>query len=194
MRQTLDAVAQVLPLQRIEVPSGTPVFDWDVPQEWNIRDAWIADASGRRVVDFRKHSLHVMSYSAAVNRTMSRAELGPHLHSIPEHPDWIPYRTSYYRANWGFCLRHRDRERLGNGPFEVVIESSLAAGHLSYGEASIAGTRAGQAFVYTHTCHPSLANDNLTGIVIAAILGKWLAKTKPRLTWRFVFDPVRSDP
>lgn len=189
VRRTLDLVGELLPLQRIEVPSGTPLFDWEVPPEWNIRDAWIADASGRRLVDFRAHSLHVVSYSVPVRRTMDREALEPHLHSLPGHPDWIPYRTSYYRETWGFCLRHRDRLALGEGPFEVVIDAELAPGHLSCAEAAVPGSTGGEALVYTHVCHPSLANDNLTGIAVAAVLARALGRERPRLGWRFVFAP-----
>src|SRR3954471_22811154 len=189
VRRTLDLVHQQLPLELTEVPTGTRVFDWEIPKEWNIHDAYIADGQGRRVVDFRAHSLHVLNYSVPVRRTMSREELEPHLYSLPDRPDWIPYRTSYYREHWGFCLRHRDRERLGSGPFEVVIESTLAPGSLTYAECTIAGSTQGEAIVYTHTCHPSLANDNLSGIAAAGVLAKELLAERPRLTWRIVFGP-----
>lgn len=189
VRRTFDLVEQSLPLERTEVPSGTPVFDWEIPREWNIRDAYIADATGRRVVDFREHSLHVVSYSVAVRRLMTREELEGHLYSLPEQPDRIPYRTSYYREHWGFCLRHRDRERLGSGPYEVVIDSTLERGSLTYAECVVPGVTDGEAIVYTHTCHPSLANDNLSGIAAAAALARELRKERPRLTWRFIFGP-----
>ncbi|HEU5297040.1 MAG TPA: DUF4910 domain-containing protein [Burkholderiaceae bacterium] len=189
VRRTLDILACALPLQRHEVASGTTVFDWEVPREWNVRDAWVADASGRRLIDFRAHNLHLVSYSAPVRAHLSRAELEPHLHSLPQHPDWIPYRTSYYREDWGFCLRHRDRERLGEGPFDVVVDSTLASGHLSYAEAIVEGSGDGEAIVYTHTCHPSLANDNLTGMAVAVVLASAMREQRPRLTWRFIFGP-----
>ncbi|MCO5106897.1 MAG: DUF4910 domain-containing protein [Burkholderiaceae bacterium] len=189
VRRTLDLVEEQIPLERTEVPSGTPAFDWEIPREWNIRDAWIADASGRRIVDFKAHNLHVVGYSVPVDRTMTLDELQPHLHSIPEHPDWIPYRTTYYRENWGFCLRHRDRQALGPGPYRVVVDSELAPGHLTYAESVIQGSTDGEAIVYTHTCHPSLANDNLSGIAVAVALARALRADRPRLTWRFVFGP-----
>ena len=189
VRATLDRIGECLPLQRTEVPSGTPVHDWEVPREWNVRDAWIADADGRRVVDFRAHNLHLMSYSVPVRRTMTLAELQPHLHSRPDRPDDIPYRTSYYREQWGFCLRHRDRERLGPGPYEVVVDSTLAPGHLSLAESVVPGRSADEVIVYTHTCHPSLANDNLSGIAVAVELARALRRTTPRRTWRFIFGP-----
>lgn len=189
VRRTLDLVEPWAPLQRHEVPSGTPVFDWEVPPEWNIRDAYVADASGRRLIDFRAHSLHAVSYSTPVRARMSRAELEPHLHSLPEQPDRIPYRTSYYRESWGFCLRHAERERLGDGPFDVVVDSDLKPGHLSYAECVVPGHSSDEAMVYTHVCHPSLANDNLSGIAVAAALARALGQAQPRLTWRFVFAP-----
>lgn len=189
VRKTLDLVAERIPLMRTEVPSGTPAFDWEIPREWNINDAYIADGHGVRVVDFRAHSLHVVNYSTPVRRSMMLDELRPHLYSLPEHPDWIPYRTSYYREQWGFCLRHNDLEQLGPGPFEVVIDSAIAPGHLTYAECIIPGTSDGEAIVYTHTCHPSLANDNLTGIAVATALARAMLDEKPRLTWRFIFGP-----
>jgi aminopeptidase-like protein len=189
VRRTLDLLEPWLPLARTEVPSGTPVFDWEVPKEWNIRDAYIADADGHRRVDFRTSNLHVVNYSTPIHRSMTLEELKPHLHTLPERPDWIPYRTSYYRENWGFCLRHHDLEQLGPGPFDVVIDSTLAPGNLTYAECAIAGATDDEAIIYTHTCHPSLANDNLTGIAVAAALAREMLKEKPRLTWRFIFGP-----
>lgn len=189
VRQTLDLVQQWIPLERTEVPSGTAVLDWEIPNEWNIRDAYIADMEGHRVVDFRAHSLHVVNYSVPVRRSMALEELRPHLYSLPDRPDWIPYRTSYYREHWGFCLRHRDLERLGTGPFEVVIDSALTPGSLTYAECVVPGMTDREAIVYTHTCHPSLANDNVTGIAAAVLLAQELRKERPRLTWRFVFGP-----
>lgn len=189
VRQTLDLIQEWVPLERIEVPSGTAVFDWEIPNEWNIRDAYIADRQGHRIVDFRASNLHVMSYSVPVRRTMTREELEPHLYSLPDHPDWIPYRTSYYREHWGFCLRHSDREQLGTGPFEVVIDSTLAPGSLTYAECVVPGITDSEALIYTHTCHPSLANDNLTGIAVAVALARALLDERPQLTWRFIFGP-----
>jgi len=189
VRRTLDILEKFVPLERSEVPTGTPAFDWEVPREWNIRDAYIADRDGRRVVDFREHSLHIVNYSIPVRASMSLDELQPHLYSLPEQPDLIPYRTSYYREHWGFCLRHRDRGKLGPGPYEVVIDSTLAPGHLTYAECVVPGTSDAEAIVYTHTCHPSLANDNLSGLAAAAVLARALRASQPRLTWRFIFGP-----
>lgn len=189
VRRTLDLVETWIPLIRTEVPTGTQLFDWEVPREWNVRDAYIADGDGRRVVDFRAHNLHLMSYSVPVDATMSLAELEPHLYTLPEHPDWIPYRTTYYRDHWGFCLRHRDRLRLKTGSYRVVIDTALTDGHLTYAECCVPGQTAAEAIIYTHVCHPSLANDNLTGIAVAAALARELTRQQPRLTWRFVFGP-----
>lgn len=189
VRRTFDLIEQRIALERSEVPSGTAVFDWIIPPEWNIRDAFVADEQGRRVVDFRASNLHVVGYSTPINQTMSLAELEPHLHSLPDRPDRIPYRTSYYREDWGFCLRHRDREQLGPGPYRVVIDSTLRPGSLTYAEHATSGYESGEAIIYTHTCHPSLANDNLTGIAVATLLAQALREERPRLTWRFVFGP-----
>lgn len=190
LRATLRAVDAHAPLEIAEVPSGTPLFDWTVPPEWTLRDAYVADADGRRLIDVRRHNLHVVNYSAPVRARLSRTELEPHLHSLPERPADIPYRTTYYRADWGFCLAHAQRERLGPGPFEVVVDSTLAPGHLSLGECRVEGTSSDEALVFTHACHPSLANDNLSGVALAALLAQGLRQgPRPRLTWRIVFAP-----
>lgn len=189
VRRTLARIAADAPLDLVEVPSGTPVFDWEVPQEWNVRDAWIEDDAGNRVVDFREHTLHLMSYSAPVDAVMSLEELRPHLHSIPERPDWIPYRTSYYREDWGFCLAHRVLESLRPGRYRVRIDSDLAPGFLTYGECVVPGASAEEVLVFTHVCHPSLCNDNLTGIALASMLAAELRQSELRFTYRFVFAP-----
>lgn len=192
VRRTLDAVARWAPLERHEVPSGTRVLDWEVPLEWNIRDAWVrraGDPDGERLIDFRASTLHVVSGSTPVRATLGRAELEPHLHSLPDQPGLVPYRTSHHRPAWGFCLSQVQRDRLGDGPFEVCIDSTLAPGHLSYGECVVPGRSTQEALVYTHVCHPQLANDNLSGIAVVAALAHLLRQQRPRLTWRFVFAP-----
>lgn len=189
VRDTLARIAVDVPLQITDVPSGTTVFDWEVPREWNVREAWIADDSGRRVVDLRDHTLHLMSYSVPVDAVMTLEELRPHLHSIPEHPDWIPYRTSYYREDWGFCLAHRVLQTLRPGQYRVRIDSSLEPGTLTYGECLVPGSSSDEVLLFTHVCHPSLCNDNLTGIALASILAAELRRSSPRLTYRFVFAP-----
>lgn len=189
VRATLAAVAHYIPLELVEVPSGTRVFDWQVPREWNIRAAWIKDAAGRTVLDLRDHTLHVMSYSTPVHAWLTLDELRPHLHTLPAHPDWIPYRTSYYREDWAFCLPHRQLEQMPPGRYEVCIDSTLAPGSLTYAECRIAGESDAQFLVFTHICHPSLCNDNLTGIALAALLARELGREHPRLSYRFVFGP-----
>ncbi|WP_340557123.1 DUF4910 domain-containing protein [Streptomyces sp. GSL17-111] len=189
VRATLDIVGAYLPLEVQEVPTGTRVLDWTVPQEWNIRDAYIADAGGRRVVDFAASSLHVLGYSVPVSATMPLSELRPHLHTLPEHPSWVPYRTSYYRPDWGFCLAQETLDALPEGPYEVRIDSTLADGHLTYAEHVVPGQVADEVIVSAHVCHPSLANDNLAGIAVATFLARELARQTPYYTYRFLFAP-----
>ena len=188
-RQSLAIVGRHIPLALHEVPSGTAAFDWTVPREWNIRDAYIKNAQGQRVVDFRAHTLHVLNYSVPVHRTMSLAELRPHLYSIPEHPDWIPYRTSYYAERWGFCLSHRALEALPEGDYEVCIDSTLDPGALTYGECLLPGASADEVLISCHSCHPSLCNDNLSGMALATALAQQLAAQRLRYSYRFLFIP-----
>ncbi|MET0287282.1 MAG: DUF4910 domain-containing protein [Polyangiales bacterium] len=190
VRQTLDVLARVVPLERTELPSGAPILDWTVPKEWNIRDAYIKDASGRRVVDFREHNLHVVNYSAPVRGTFSLDALRPHLFSLPEQPDLIPYRTSYYAETWGFCLTQRQLESLTEGDYEVCIDSSLEPGTLTWGELVLPGQREEEILISTHLCHPSLCDDNLTGLAISVHLARMLAALpQRRYTMRFLYAP-----
>jgi aminopeptidase-like protein len=189
VRQTLQLIRARIPLQVHEVPSGTRVFDWQVPDEWNIEEASVTDPEGRPVIDFQAHNLHIVSYSEPVRATLSLEELSSRLHSLPEHPDWIPYRTSYYRRTWGFCMRHRDREALRAGKYRVAIRSSLAPGALTYGELVIPGRLREEVLLFTHICHPSLANDNTSGMSVATALAEWIAAEPRRFTYRFVFAP-----
>lgn len=189
VRQTLAHLARRIPLQVHEIPTGTPVFDWTIPKEWNIRDAYIADRHGNRIVDFRRSNLHVLHYSVPVRATMSLDELQSHLFTIPEHPDWIPYRTSYYREAWGFCLSHNQLLAMDSGPYEVCIDSSLQQGHLTYGEYRIAGESEQEVLISCHICHPSLANDNLSGIAVAVFLAQHLSHLALRYSYRFLFIP-----
>ena len=189
LRRTLDIIGRHVPLERHEVPSGTEVLDWTVPPEWNIRDAYIARHDGTRVVDFGKSNLHVVQYSRPVNAIMRLAELRPHLYTSPEHPEWIPYRTSYYDENWGFCLAERDLLALSDETYYVVIDSDIAPGHLSYGEMLIPGRTDRTVLVSCHVCHPSLANDNLSGIAVAATLARHLQSLQLRYSYRFLFIP-----
>ena len=189
VRETLRIIGERLPLDVTEVPSGTEVFDWTVPPEWNIRDAYIADATGSRVVDFAESTLHVVGYSEPVTAQMSLAELRKHLHTLPEHPDWIPYRTSYYQRDWGFCLSQRTLDALADGEYEVHIDSTLADGHLTYAEHVVPGRVSDEVIISCHVCHPSLANDNLAGIAVATQLARLLARGTPHYTYRFLFLP-----
>ena len=190
VRTTLDVIAESLPLQRHGVPSGTPAFDWTVNDEWNVRDAYVGDRTGRRVVDFREHNLHLVSYSVPVRATMTLEELRPHLHTLPDHPDWIPYRTTYYQRTWGFCLSERQLRSMGDGPFDVVVDTTLEPGELNYGELVIPGQRSDEVMFTAHICHPSIANDNLSGIAIAMELARALQSLPARqLTYRFLFAP-----
>lgn len=189
LRATLRAAGETLPLEIHEVPSGTAVFDWTVPREWNVREAYVADARGRRVIDFAEHTLHVVNYSVPVRARMSLAELRPHLHSLPDHPDWIPYRTSYYRETWGFCLRHRDLLALEEGEYEVVIDSELSDGSLSYGEILLPGESAEEILLTTHACHPQMCNDNLSGVTVLAAIAAALHGASRRLSYRILFLP-----
>ncbi|RLA34720.1 MAG: peptidase M28 [Gammaproteobacteria bacterium] len=190
IRQSLALLQDIIPLEIVEVPSGTSVLDWQVPKEWNVKDAYIKDASGNRLVDFRKNNLHVLNYSAPMDRTMPLSELRPHLFSLPDQPDLIPYRTSYYDENWGFCLSHRQLETLPDGNYQVVIDSSLEDGSLSYGECFLPGQSQQEVLISTHICHPSLCNDNLSGIAVATFLADSLVARDCRYSYRFLFVPV----
>jgi aminopeptidase-like protein len=189
IRETLRRIQKHVPLTMHEVPTGTQVFDWVIPKEWNIRDAYIANSRGDRVVDFRECNLHAWNYSVPVKKTMSLSELKPHLATLPKHPDWIPYRTSYYKEAWGFCLSQRKLESLSEDMYEVCIDSSLEPGALTYGEYEIHGQTKEAIFFSTHCCHPSLCNDNLCGVATATFLALLLAPLSLRYSYRFVFVP-----
>ena len=189
IRETLARIKSRIPLETFEVPTGKQVFDWTVPKEWNIRDAYIANSHGERVVDFRKCNLHVMSYSIPVHETMPLDKLKAHLFTLPDHPEWIPYRTSYYKEDWGFCLSHRQMQGLAPGDYEVRIDSTLEAGHLTYGECYLPGRSSDEVLISCHACHPSLANDNLSGLTVATFLAEHLSGRDLRYSYRFVFIP-----
>lgn len=188
-RHTLREIQKRIPLEVFEVPSSKPVFDWTVPREWNIRDAYIKDSTGKRIIDFNHSSLHVLNYSSPVRATMSSEELKPHLFSLPDHPDWIPYRTSYYQDNWGFCLTHNQLLAMPDGEYEVCIDSSLEKGHLTYGETLLPGRYPDEVLISCHICHPSLANDNLSGLTVAVRLAGLLSQCDRRYSYRFLFIP-----
>ena len=189
VRQSLRLLQETVPLEIHEVPSGTPVFDWTIPKEWNIRDAYIKNNAGERVVDFQRCNLHVLNYSVPVRRTMSLTEMKPYLFTFPEGPDWIPYRTSYYRETWGFCLSQRQLERMEEGEYEVCIDSTLEPGFLTYGEYRIQGGTDEEVLFSCHACHPSLCNDNLSGMAIAARLAQLLDGASLRYSYRFLWIP-----
>ena len=190
VRATLERIGRRIPLEIHELSTGTPVLDWTVPREWNPREAWIRDPSGRKVVDFADHSLHLVGYSAPVHRRITLDELRPHLHSLPEQPDLIPYRTSYYEETWGFCLPHRLFESLPDGEYEVFIDASLEDGSMTWGECLLPGATAEEVLVSSHVCHPQLANDNLSGIAVAVHLAEALARVpERRYSYRFLFAP-----
>ena len=189
LRRTLERIQNRIPLQLSEVPTGTPVFDWTVPKEWNIRDAFIKSADGKRVVDFHQCNLHVMNYSVPVHATMTLSELKTHLFTTPEKPDWIPYRTSYYKEDWGFCLSHNQVLALKDGEYEVCIDSTLKEGHLTLGECYLPGRSTKEVLISCHACHPSLANDNLSGLAVATYLAQFLAGRNLHYSYRFLFIP-----
>ena len=190
VRQTLEKLSSKIPLSIREVPSGTKVLDWIVPKEWNIRDAYIKNERGERLVDFRASNLHAMSYSAPVRARMKLKELRDHIFTLPDQPDLIPYRTSYYSENWAFCMAHNQLSRFDeDSTYEVLIDSDLQPGHLTLGEATHAGETSDEVLLSAHICHPSLANDNCSGLALLAYLAKRLSTRKTRYTYRFLFAP-----
>ncbi len=188
-RETLDIIRKYIPIAVTEVPSGTEVFDWRVPKEWNIRDAYVKNSRGERVIDFRKCNLHVVGYSVPIRGKMSLAELKEHLFTLPDHPDWIPYRTSYYRESWAFCVSHRQFSDLKEDEYEVRIDASLEDGHLTYGEYHLRGETPDEVLISCHACHPSLCNDNLSGVALATVLAQHLSRLSLRYSYRFLFIP-----
>lgn len=189
VRQTLDLIERRIPLTRTETPTGTQVLDWTVPNEWNITDAYIKNEAGARVVDFHAHSLHVLNYSAPVRVRMPLADLKQHIFTLPDQPDLIPYRTSYYREHWGFCMSHNALMALPDGEYEAVIESSLTPGALTYAEWVHQGESDREVLLAAHICHPSLANDNCSGIALLTELAAAMAPLKTRYSYRFLFAP-----
>jgi aminopeptidase-like protein len=188
-RQTLNILQRFIPIEIHEVPSGTPVFDWVVPKEWTIKDAYVKNARGEKVIDFQKSNLHVLNYSCPVNTIIPFTTLKDHLFTLPDHPDWIPYKTSYYQENWGFCLTHNTLLSLEDGNYQAVVDSTLEEGSLTYGELYLKGEVIDEVLISCHCCHPSLANDNLSGIGLVTMLAQYLQSIPRRLSYRFVFIP-----
>jgi len=189
VRETLRLVQKRIPLDIHEVASGTQVFDWTVPLEWNIRDAYVKNLRGERVIDFKVSNLHVVNYSQPIRKVMKLEELKPHLHTLHEHPDWIPYRTSYYKSNWGFCLSQKQLSQMTDEEYEVCIDSSLTQGALTYGECYLPGASTDEVLISCHVCHPSLCNDNLSGVAVATFLALNLAEQDRRYSYRVLFIP-----
>jgi len=189
VRETLRLVQKRIPLDIHEVASGTQVFDWTVPLEWNIRDAYVKNRRGERVIDFKVSNLHVVNYSQPIRKLMKLEELKPHLHTLHEHPEWVPYRTSYYKDNWGFCLSQKQLSQMADEEYEVCIDSSLTQGALTYGECYLPGASTDEVLISCHVCHPSLCNDNLSGIAVATFLALNLAEQDRRYSYRLLFIP-----
>ena len=190
VRRSLSVIAEYIPIQVQEVSSGTKVFDWEVPNEWNIKDAYVLSEDGERVIDFKQNNLHIVNYSVPISTTMSLEELRPHLYTLPDHPGWIPYRTTYYEEQWGFCLAHDDYQSLKDGQYEVKIDTKLEPGSLTYAELIIPGESKEKILLFAHTCHPSLCNDNLSGIALLTVLARLLETANLRYTYHFVFAPA----
>jgi len=189
VRETLKILKKHIPIKIHEVPTGTKVFDWTVPKEWNVKDAYVKDSKGEKIISFKKSNLHVLNYSVAVHRKIPLEELKKHLFTLPDYPDWIPYLTSYYKENWGFCLTHKQYEKLEEDVYEVVIDSTLKDGHLTFGELYIKGSSEDEVLFSCYICHPSLCNDNLSGTVLLTFLAKELLDTDLKYSYRFLFIP-----
>ena len=190
VRQSLQIIKKIIPVTVNEIPSGTRVFDWTVPREWNINDAYIKGPDGKKIIDFRENNLYVLGYSVPVKKKISLQSLKKHLFTIPEHPDWVPYRTTYYKKDWGFCLSQNQMDSMTDGEYEVLIDSSLSNGHMTFGEFLVQGENLEEVLLSTHICHPSMCNDNLSGVAMAAFLARHLqGKKKLRYSYRFLFIP-----
>jgi aminopeptidase-like protein len=189
LRNTLNSLKKRIPLDVHEVPTGTPIFDWTVPKEWNIRDAYVKNSRGEKIIDFNRSNLHIVSYSTPLRKTVRLKELQEHLYTLPDHPEWIPYRTSYYKESWGFCLSHKQFLTLEDDEYEVCIDASLQDGYLTYGEYYLKGKEPDEVLLSCHICHPSLCNDNLSGIALVTLLAQSLCALPLRYSYRFLFIP-----
>jgi aminopeptidase-like protein len=189
VRDTLEIIKEIIPIEIKEVPTGKKVFDWTVPKEWNIKDAFIKNSSGEKIVDFKKSNLHVLNYSHPVHIKIRLDELKDHLYSLSDYPDWVPYLTSYYQENWGFCITDKQLKSLDDDVYEVFIGAELKDGFLTYGEFFIKGKADEEVLFSTYLCHPSLCNDNLSGVVLTTFLGKYLKNKDLKYSYRFLFIP-----
>ncbi len=190
LRQTLKIIKKQIPISIHEIPTGTKVFDWTIPKEWNIQEAYIEKLSGEKVIDFKNSNLHVVNYSSPINEIMKFNELKKHLFTIPEHPNWIPYRTTYYKKDWGFCLSHNDFLKMQDNEYKVVIDSELSDGTLTYGEFYKSGIEKTEVLFSTHVCHPSMCNDNLSGISVLTNVAKYLQNIDTKYSYRLLFIPA----
>ncbi len=189
VRETHKIIENYISISTYEIPTGMNVFDWTIPKEWNIQDAYIQDSSGKKIIDFKKSNLHIVNYSIPIKKKISFTELKNHLHTLPDQPDVIPYLTSYYSEDWGFCLTHNQFLKLTDNEYEVMIDSSLIDGYLTYSEYYIEGKIKDEILITCYTCHPSLCNDNLSGVVLATFLAKYLNNLSLNYSYRFLFIP-----
>ena len=189
VRESLERIKENIPITKHEIPTGTKVFDWIIPKEWNIKDAYVTDLNGKKIIDFQKSNLHIVSYSTPIKKQISLDELKKHIFSIPEKPDYIPYATSYYNETWGFCLEHNKLIEMNDEKYNISIESKLEDGFLTYGEFLIEGESKDEILISSYICHPSMCNDNLSGVVVATALAKYLKNFKLKYSIRFLFIP-----
>lgn len=189
VRKSLQIIKKHIDLEMNEIPTGTQVYDWNIPKEWNIKDAYVINPSGEKIIDFNESNLHILNYSMPIKKKISLTELKQHIHTLPNMPNVIPYLTSYYKEDWGFCMKHEDFLKLADGEYEVMIDSSLENGYLTYGEYFIVGKTKEEVVISCYVCHPSLCNDNLSGVVLTTFLAKYLTNMKPFYSYRFLFIP-----
>ncbi|QZZ22112.1 DUF4910 domain-containing protein [Leptothermofonsia sichuanensis E412] len=193
-RKTLNLLNQYIPIELNEVKTGTQVFDWTIPKEWNVNTAYIKDSKGNLVVSLQDSSLHIVGYSVPIHQTIPLDELKKHLFTLPDYPEWIPYRTSYYQENWGFCLSHNQLLQMQDDIYEVCIDSSLEEGSLTYGEYYIQGQTLDEVLISCNICHPCMADENLSAIAVCTLLAKHLSSFSLRYSYRFLFTPATIGP
>jgi len=187
--ETLETIKEYLPIKITSIPSGTKVFDWIVPKEWHIKDAYIKDDSGKTIVSYKDNPLHVMAYSRKVDKTINLEELRKNIHFIEEYPEWIPYLTTYYENNWGFCMTYNQYKHMKKGKYHVFIDAELVNGHLYYGEFKLDGTNKDSILFSTYICHPSLYNDNLSGIAVQTEIARSMIPMNLKKSYSFIFVP-----